>query len=30
MKSILAKAQDTAGANKVVNEMSVQPEKESK
>ena len=30
MKSILAKAQDMAGADKVVNEMSVQPENESK
>jgi osmotically-inducible protein OsmY len=30
MKSILAKAQDMAGADKVVNEMSVQPENVSK
>jgi hyperosmotically inducible protein len=30
MKSILAKAQDMAGADKVVNEMAVQPENESK
>jgi len=30
MKAILAKAQDMAGADKVVNEMSVQPENVSK
>jgi osmotically-inducible protein OsmY len=30
MKSILAKAQDMAGADKVVNEMAVQPENQSK
>jgi hypothetical protein len=30
MKSILAKAQDMAGADKVVNEMLVQPENQSK
>lgn len=30
MKSILTKAQDMAGADKVVNEMSVQPENVSK
>jgi len=30
MKTILAKAQDMAGADKVVNEMSVQPENVSK
>ena len=30
MKSILAKAQDMAGADRVVNEMAVQPENKSK
>ena len=30
MKSILAKAQDMAGTDKVVNEMAVQPENQSK
>jgi hypothetical protein len=30
MKSILAKAQDMAGTDKVVNEMAVQPENVSK
>ena len=30
MKSILAKAQDMAGADRVVNEMAVQPENQSK
>ena len=30
MKSILAKAQDMAGADKVVNEMAVQPQNQSK
>jgi hyperosmotically inducible periplasmic protein len=30
MKSILAKAQEMAGTDRVVNEMSVQPENQSK